>query len=518
MAGNALRERPDGAWSGQLLRWRPRADGPNVATAMEREDARARSRELIRTDPIAGGAISTNVSHVVGTGLSMRPAIKAKALKLTDEQASEWEDDVAERWEMWSSSPNASANGRLDFYSLQDIALRSMLSSGDVFAFLPEVDVPGWPYRLTVQMIEADRVSNPDRKQDIPGELVAGVVLDSLSRPIGYHVSDQHPGSVVQLKWSRQDAVGASGRRRMLHLFETTRPDQVRGVPYLTPVIGKLKDLSRYSEAELSAAITNAALALFVRMDPEAFERLWDDESKDQLAEISSGWDGTINPNTATRLGPGEDIVVPDSKRPSANFDPFFQAVVRQIGVGLELPFEVLIKHFTASYSASRAALLDAWRVFRRRRDWLSKYFCQPIYEEWLADEIASGRVSAPGFFSDPFRRYAYTRAQWIGDGPGSIDPNKEVDAAKARVDMGISTIEAESILHDGVDWTTKHKQRELEVKMRREAGLEEDPMAIAEMNAKAQQANGQNMPAKNTGNPPPPPMPAPAPAPAPAQ
>lgn len=465
-----------GNWGGQLANWRVRISGPNATTAMERESARARSRELIRSDPIAAGAILTNLSHVVGTGLSMRPAIDHEALAMTEEAARKWQRDVARRFQMWSSSPNADAGGRLDFFGLQLLALRTTLSSGDAFAMLPAVSVPGWPARFAVQLVEADRVSNPDRRQDEPGRLVAGIELGATGRAVAYHVSDQHPGVTSTLAWTRIVATGRSGRRNMLHLYEMDRPDQVRGVPYLSGVIGKLKDLSRFGEAELAAAVTNAALAVFTKMDPEAFQEIFEKDGQQQIIDRATSWDGEIRPNTAINLLPGEEVMVPDSKRPSVNFDPFFLAIVRQIGVGLEIPFEILIKHFTASYSASRAAMLDAWRVFRRRRDWLAKTFCQPIYEEWLTDEIVLGRIAAPGFLEDPMRRWAFSQAQWIGDGPGALDPNKEIEAAGKRIELGISTREAESILHDGVDWETKTRQLEREARARKEAGLDAPP------------------------------------------
>ena len=68
----------------------------------------------------------------------------------------------------------------------------------------------------------------------------------------------------------------------------------------------------------------------------------------------------------------------------------------------------------------------------------------------------------------------------WIGDGPGSIDPAKEVTAAKERIALGISTRAAESILHDGVDWRVKHKQLVEEEERRREDGLTASPAATA--------------------------------------
>jgi lambda family phage portal protein len=416
----------------------------------------------------------------------MKPAVVATKVGLNPEQAKAWQDDVSQRFLMWATSTNADASGRLDFYDLQYLAFTSVLASGDTFALLPAVQIPGWPYQFAVQLIEADRVCNRDRVQDAPN-LVQGVVMDASGRPVGYDVLVQHPASAIlgsEEEWRRIPAAGQSGRRSMIHLYEQKRPDQVRGVPYLSVVVEKLKDLSRYSEAELSAAVTSAALTVFTRMAQDGFEQLSED-NQNRVVDRALGWDGMVGPGTmgksmAINLLPGEEIEVPDSKRPNANFDPFFLAMVRQVGVGLELPFEVLIKHFTSSYSASRAALLDAWRTFRRRRDWLAKRFCQPIYEEWLADEVIAGRISAPGFFADPMVRWAYSQATWIGDGPGSIDPEKEVNAAVTRMREGLSTLDQESILHDGVGWETKHAQRVSEVTARRKDGLEIDPTVIA--------------------------------------
>lgn len=101
-------------------------------------------------------------------------------------------------------------------------------------------------------------------------------------------------------------------------------------------------------------------------------------------------------------LAPGEKVSSVDPGRPNAAFDPFVMAILRQIGVALEIPFELLVKHFTASYSAARAALLEAWKFFYTQRKWLADNFCQPVYEAWLTEAVLSGRVSAPGFFDDP--------------------------------------------------------------------------------------------------------------------
>jgi capsid protein len=55
----------------------------------------------------------------------------------------------------------------------------------------------------------------------------------------------------------------------------------------------------------------------------------------------------------------------------------------------VEIPFEILIKHFTASYSAAQAALVEAWKFFSARRSWMADKFCQPVYELVIAEAVA---------------------------------------------------------------------------------------------------------------------------------
>ena len=136
------------------------------------------------------------------------------------------------------------------------------------------------------------------------------------------------------------------------------------------------------------------------------------------------------------------------------------------------LPFEVLVKHFTASYSAARAALLEAWRFYKSRREWLASMFCQPIYEAWLEEAVALGRIDAPGFFDDPIVRAAYCGAVWVGDAPGQIDPLKEINAAKGRLELNLTSLSDECVAITGSDWDATIERRAREEERMQELGL----------------------------------------------
>ena len=145
------------------------------------------------------------------------------------------------------------------------------------------------------------------------------------------------------------------------------------------------------------------------------------------------------------------------------------EAVCGQIGASLEIPYELLMKHFGASYSASRGALEEAWKMFKMYRTWMAADFCQVVYEEWLAEAVAKGRVNAPGFFSDPLYRKAYSKAEWNGPARGILDPVKEVTAAEKRVKNGFSTRQSETMEMTGSDYYANVEQLKQEEEKLRE-------------------------------------------------
>ncbi len=460
--------------------WTPGVGDADASSIRDLSELRARSRDLVRNSPIAGGAIETQVSHVVGTGLSLQSRIDAKKLGMDDDAASEWQTNTEREFLLWCESEYADAYGQQNFYELQDLAFRSRLESGDAFVVLASVKRPEWPFTLALQVIEADRVSNPDNKGDTP-ELTQGIERDAAGAPVAAHISDRHPGAygfTKDAKWTRVPFRGKTGRRNVLHLMRKIRPGQTRGIPELAPIIETLKQLTRYSTAEVDAAVNSATIAMFAKMDPDTFSDIFDDEAQKKYMESAGRWDGTLKSGAVINLLPGEEVTSPLQNRPNPNFDGFFSAVMGQIGVGLNIPKEVLMKHFQSSYSAARAALLDAWRTFRIRREWLAGKLCQPTYEEWLADAVSTGRISAPGFFADAAVRKAWSAAKWIGDGPGAIDPQKEAGAAKTRLEIGLTTLAEEIVAYDGGDWETKHRQQVRERDERVEGGLAQDMSA----------------------------------------
>lgn len=464
----------------QTQNWRPAIGSATTDTVPDLPTLRARSRDLERNAPFARGALNTNVINVVGTGLKVLPHVDREFLGLSEEEADAWERQAQRLFNAWAESEECDITREQDFAGLTSLALLSVLLSGDVLVIRRFKRRPGDLFGTKVQLVEADRVCNPQWAPNTD-RLIEGVELDEDGAAIAYHVLDHHPGDVFGVgrlsrqTWKRVRAFASDGSRIASLLFQRRRPGQPRGVPYLAAVIEALKQLDRYAESELQAAVVSSFFTVFLKTDgageAATFAPLVDGEE-------SADRNITLGPGVVAELGEGEDVTFANPMRPNQAFDSFVTAFLRQIGVGLDLPYEVLVKHFTASYSASRAALLEAWKGFRTLRRWLVGKWCRPWYAAVIGEAVARGLIDAPGFFDHPLIQRAWLGADWTGPSPGQIDPLKEAQAAKLRVEEGFSTRQQETAELTGGDWEANHVQRAKEERMRREAGLDREGTA----------------------------------------
>lgn len=445
--------------------WRASSKSPQEDIDRNLDTLRQRSRSLMMSAPIAVSAIKTNRTNIVGMGLRLRPTIDREVLGISDEEAKRWEKKTQREFELWAKSKQCDATKVNNFYEMQQIVCMSWLTNGDAVGLIEYCDEERafMPYELRIHLIESDKVCNPqstgayvnlwETNPDNGNRIYNGVEIDSKGGVVAYHICNTYPNSalVTQKKWMRVKAFGdRTGMPNVLMIFESERAEQYRGVPYLAPVIEALKQLTRYSEAEIMAAVINGFFTVFITSEKSPSEMPFTGIAGDDEDEYDTDNSYGLGPGMINVLAPGEDIKMADPSHPNSNFDAFTTAYAKYIGAALEIPSELLLKQFGASYSASKAALEEAWKAFKMRRAWLIDDFCKPIYEIWLTEAIAKGRIKAPGFYLDASIREAWCKCAWNGPAQGMLDPLKEIKAARGRVDLGVSTREIETMEMNG--------------------------------------------------------------------
>ena len=445
---------------------------------------RQRSRDAYMGIPTASAALKTMRTNVVAGGLMPSPQIDADYLQLTNEQAEALQAQILREFALWADTPVCDADRVDNFYKLQQLAFLSYLMNGDAFALLPVKEQPGQPYSLRVRVIEADRVCSPDSYDrlvpcEVKGHrvhsIVQGVETDADGMVIAYWICNQHPLSSLSnqagaLEWTRVEAYGSSGRPNVLHVMNRERAGQRRGVPVLAPVLEALKQLGRYTEAEITAAVISAMFTVFIQSATvQNGKPIGEALPPEQLIDAQDQGTIELGNGAIVALNPGETVEFAKPEHPNSGYDAFFNAMVKEIGAALEIPPEVLEKQFTQNFSSARGSLNEFWRTCGMQRDWFSDDFCQPVYEAWLAEAVARGRIKAPGFFGDPAIRKAYADCKWNGPSRTALNPSQEVEAAIKRVDAGFSTAEEETAQLTGGDYNRNIRKRAIEAARKRE-------------------------------------------------
>ena len=465
-----------------LSAWNASAGSADADLKDELGKIRNRSRDLTRNNGIAAGYMQTEADNVIGNVLKLSAKPNTRLLGWTREQAYDWGKTTEAHFGTWADTTECDASRRNNLLGLTKLGIKSEIQNGDFLAVVRYIKTRQRTWRTALQMVEGDRLSTPTGKENDPN-IRDGVEINKYGEPVAYYIRKTHPGDVntgmALDEWIRIPATTKWGRKKVIHVARQDRIGQNRAAPILSSVLRSFKQLDKYSDAELDAAVVNALVAGVIKsgLNSESVREIFGAACDSDASAIPDYWAATMKENTPIlrsgsilNLPIGADFESFDPSRPNSAFEDFMVGTLRHVSAGLNLPYELLVKDFSrTNYSSVRAALLEAWRYFNGRREWIKAQWLDPIYDIWLEEAVGRGIVEAPGFFDH--LRYAYTRSKFIFAGRGWVDPVKESQAAKIRIEAGLSTMESECA-DQGNDWEDVLEQQAVEEKKRKELGL----------------------------------------------
>lgn len=386
---------------------------------------RERSRDLIRNNPHAAKALNVLVSNIIGAGITAQPNTGNDSLN----------QKITEIWNLWVSE--CDADEQLDFYGIQDLITRTMFESGECLvrfrARRPQDGMESIP--VQIQALEPDYLDISKNGATATGYIYSGIEFDKLGTRVAYWLFNQHPGESLFAP-----ARGLSSKRipaeDVLHIYEKTRPGQIRGVPRLAPVILKLRDLDDFDEAELVRKKIEACFAAFVTQNEGADGPTLGNSTESDGKRIES-----FEPGMVEYLKPGEDVKF-GTPNAATGYSDYVRTQLRIVAAGIGVTYEQISGDLSSvNYSSYRAGHLE----FRRMVDALRwrliiPSLCIPVYRRFIKLATSSGLISS--------ENYSH---KWTPPRFESIDPYKDANADKLMIRSGTLPLK-DAIAAQGLD------------------------------------------------------------------
>jgi lambda family phage portal protein len=475
-----------------MAAWQPYLWSPDGEINPYRDRIVSRVRDMVRNDGWASGAVTRILDNAVGSNL--RPVSRPDHRFLANFSgnkafdhvwAKEYASAVDANWRTWAVTDlgrYCDAARNMTFGQMMRVGFRHKLVDGDALAvmqWIPErVHLGGARYCTAVQLVDPDRLSNPQLKFDSM-TMRGGVEIDRWGAAIAYHIRKAHAGdwfnAAESVTWERVPRETAWGRPIVVHDFEGDRAAQHRGgAGIFAPVLQRLKMLVKYDGVELDAAIINAIFGAYVEspFDHDMMAEALEDEEKLPFyqgvrKEFHDDKSIMLGNSRIPMLFPGEKINTVNAARPTGNFDSFEAAVLRNVAAGTGLSAQQVSNNWSdVNYSSARGALLEAWKTLYRRRHDFAEGLAAPARSAWLEESHEVDDLplpaNAPDFISC---RGAYARCRWMGPGKGWISPTEEAGAAIMRMDGALSTLEDECA-EQGLEFEEVLEQRKYELSL----------------------------------------------------
>lgn len=473
----------------ELALWSPPLRSVNADVLPEKSILDAKTRDLFRNDAFLSGAMVTHKDSIVGARfmLNARPATKVLWGKEDETWEEEFQEEVETLFDLWAESPHGwpDTGRRNRLTDIVRLAVGVDLAGGEVLGMAHWMPNDGRPYRTAFQMIDPDRLCDP-LTQSFPRpnpRLRRGVEVDRFGAPVAAWIRNSHPSEgpfhdysdVSQNEWTRVPWNRPWGRQNIFHIFEQMRPEQARGISMAATSLNEMKMTKHFRKAQLQQATLAAsyAMALEAELPQDATAALgagyaadgnattqWMLDYLGAVQEYSGGAKNLhVDGAQIPMLPPGAKLSVQKPGTTGPNDAEYEISLLRYSAAALNLPLEEFIHDYRqTNYSSVRAAMGRMWMSMQVRKRMVAERTANFIYRLWLEEVINRGglqtlkRRNVPSFY-EGLNGEAYSAAEWIGAGRGTIDPLKETQADLLALKGGIETKEQVIARRSGADY-----------------------------------------------------------------
>lgn len=423
----------ESAGTGRRTRgWNAPTVGPNAGVLGNLSTLRDRSRTAVRNDGYGSNAIEELVSNIVGSGI--------KPLSQAPDPI--FRDRLQTLWLRWTDESDA--DGRLDFYGQQALAVRTWLEGGEGFARLrmrlpsDRMTVP-----LQVQLLEPELVPLTYNGVNGDNKIRAGIEFSPTGNREAYWMYRVRPGELQDMDVSKAVRIPASG---VIHLYRPLRAGQLRGLPQLTQALVKLYELDQYDDATIVRAKIQNLFAAFVTQPAGAAGSSLVDPLTGQSVKTDENGLGILGlePGLLQELLPGQEITF--SNPPAAGGDTypeFTRQRLQGVAAATRVPYEVLTGDMSHVNDRTVRVILNGFRRWLRQQinHIVVFQFCRGVWEPWFDRAVLSGALVVPlAYYDDPDVFRSYRAAEWVPERHQYIQPVQDIEADAAEVRAGFAS------------------------------------------------------------------------------
>jgi lambda family phage portal protein len=396
---------------------------PNTAVLGTLRTLRDRSRSAIRNDGYARSAIDRLVSNLIGTGVkplsqAPDPAFRAKVHAL---------------WLDWTDESDA--DGLLDFYGQQALAVRTWLEAGESLVRIrPRLPQDGLSVPLQVQIVEPELCPYDHNALNGSNRIRAGIEFTPIGKRAAYWMYRSRPGDLQDFDPSQLFRVDAE---TVIHLYDPVRPGQIRGLPHLTQALVKMHDLDKFDDATLMRQQLSNLFVGFVKQPAGAAEGNLDPLTGHAIETENGKALAALEPGIFQELGPGEDVTFSDPPEVGNSYAGFVRQQMLSLAAAVDVPYELLTGDLANITDRAIRVVLNEFRrrITQRQHQIVVYQFCRRIWEAWFQRAWMSGALDVPAAFLDA--PAAWMKVRWIPQNWAYIQPVQDIEAQRDAVRAG---------------------------------------------------------------------------------
>jgi lambda family phage portal protein len=379
---------------------------------------------------------------------------------------------IEKAWKRWQKRENCTIGRRHTYSQTREQRLTMCARDGDVFIR----HIRGAPndFGYAIQLIAAEWVDHGLNQILNSGSYIKmGIEYDQFGVAVAYHIIKRRPGDWLSTqvatsgRWSPGVSHERVEAREIIHYCQFDDSESGRGAPWIASVMGKLRHLDKYSEAEVISARAEACKGGHYEATIGGMDAT---ELADRIEDGSNELTTTVEPAMWKPLPFGWTAKPHDPRHPSGNFPAFKKECLREIATGCGDFYNTFANDMEGvNYSSMRGGFLDVRELWMLTQRFDIETAEIPIFEAWLEMALMKGAIPLPVSKLEKFNQPSFQGRRWPW-----VDPMKDAKADQLSIQTFL-TSRTRICNENGDDFEEIIEEQALEKILIEEAGLKID-------------------------------------------